>query len=226
MITKGNQQWLQYYNQIQFNDRWTLLTDGGYRWRENFDESSLFIVRMGVGYSLRPSLRVGAGMAYLGFYASEKVAKIENRPFQEIQLKNKIGKIELTQRFRLEERFFHLVQPSTLEKPNTFNFRYRYSVMFSGVLFYLSNSKQFVSLKIGDEVFFNSGKTIIYNRFDQNRFVVSPTINLEENLAISLTWNKQFANTPIKDQFISSDVFWLQINQKIVLKKKVRTEIK
>lgn len=216
---------MQYYSQVQFNDRWVLLTDGGYRWRDNFGESSQYIFRTGIGYKIKPSIRVASGFAHLGFFLSEKIVRIENRPYQEIQLRNKIGKMELNQRFRLEERFFHLKQSIQIEDPNTFNFRYRYSILFNFRLFHLSksNPEQYVSVKVGDEIFLNSGENIVYNRFDQNRMIVSPTININENLAVSLTWNYQYASTPVKDFFISSNVYWLQINHKIDLKKKRKT---
>jgi len=35
-VANGNQQWLQYYNETKLNDRWTLLFDGGYRWKDGF----------------------------------------------------------------------------------------------------------------------------------------------------------------------------------------------
>src|SRR3954449_6940044 len=72
-VKKGNQQWLQYYAQIKLSDKWTLLPDAGYRWANNFEVSSQYLIRVGLNYTLNPNIQVGGGFAHFGFYTSGKV---------------------------------------------------------------------------------------------------------------------------------------------------------
>jgi hypothetical protein len=219
-VVNSNQQWFQYYNQTKLSDKWTLLVDGGFRWKEGFQESSQFIVRAAMGYSLTSNIQISSGLAHLGFYSSDKISKVEFRPYQEITVKNKFNKIDLNHRYRVEERFFKSVDNGVIQSPNTFNFRFRYSLMLSIPLFQLSKEKpeKVFILNIGDEIFVNAGSDIVDNVFDQNRFIISPTFKLSDQLSISSTWNSQFASTSTPSRYTYTNVIWLQIKHKLNFK--------
>jgi len=221
-VLKNNQQWFQYYNQTKLNDHWTLLFDGGYRWNDGFQESSQYIVRAAIGYNLNSDIQISSGIAHLGFYSSDKLDKVELRPFQEIIVKNKFNKIGLNHRYRIEERFFYPVTNGEIQTPGTFNFRFRYAFMFSIPLFKLSKTKtdKAFLLNIGDEIFINAGKEVVNGIFDQNRIIVSPTFKLNESLSLSLTWNGQFASTQSQDIFNYTNVYWFQIKHNLKIEKK------
>jgi len=221
-VANGNQQWLQYYNETKLNDRWTLLFDGGYRWKDGFQESSQYIVRAGIGYNINSDIRVSSGLAHLGFYSSDDLKIVEFRPYQEILVKNQFSKIGLNHRFRIEERFFNPVTNRGTQTPNTFNFRFRYSFMVSIPLFRLSKVKtdKLFLINIGDEIFINAGKRVVNNVFGQNRFIVSPSFRLNESVTLSLTWNSQFTSTSSQATFNYTNVYWLQIKHKLDIRKK------
>jgi hypothetical protein len=221
-VVNGKQQWFQYYNQTKLNDKWTLLFDAGYRWKDGFQESSQYIVRAGVGYNINANIRISSGLAHLGFYSSDKLNKVEFRPYQEVLVHNKFNKIGLVHRYRIEERFFNPVTNGEIQTPNTFNFRFRYSLMVSIPLFKLSKVKKdkVFLINIGDEIFLHAGKSVVNNVFDQNRFIVSPTFKLDESSTLSLTWNSQFASTASQAVFNNTNVFWLQIKHELDFSKK------
>ncbi len=212
-VKKTSQQWIQSYQEAKLNSKWTLLLDGGFRWREGFKENSAYIVRAGVGYSILPNLRVSTGMAHMGFYVNNKIIRHEYRPYQDIQYKAPIGKIALTNRFRIEERFFK--EKSNLISANLsdFNFRFRYQIMVGIPLFQLSekNLNRKLILNIGDEIFINAGKQVTTQVFDQNRFLISPTLQWNKELSISFTYNTQFNSTPVSDHYVLNRIAWLQI---------------
>lgn len=216
-ISTGNQQWFQYYNQAKLGEKWTLLSDFGYRWKDGFDENSQYIIRTAIGYSINPSVRISLGFAHLGFYTANKISKIEFRPYQELAIKNNINKIEITNRCRIEERFFNLVNYEETQHPNTFNFRFRYSVMVSIPLFKLSseNDNKIFLLNIGDEIFMNTGNNFTHNNFDQNRLTVSPSLQLNKHVTFSLTWNSQFASASSLKTYQYTNVIWLQVKHKL-----------
>lgn len=219
-ISTENQQWLQYYNQIQLSDKWTWLSDAGYRWKGGFEEHSQYVIRTGIAYAINAAIRISSGFAHLGFYSSDKIDRVEFRPYQELLVINKFNKVGLNHRYRIEERFFNPVIDGQIQTPNSFNFRFRYSLMVSIPLFNLSKDrpeKVFI-VNIGDEIFLNAGNSIIDRVFDQNRLIISPTFKLSDRLILSLTWNNQFKSTSTKARFIHTNVFWFQVNQKLILK--------
>lgn len=218
----NNQQWLQYYNQIKLNEKWTWVNDGGYRWRGGFEESAQYILRTGIGYSINPNVRILTGFAHLGFFSDHAMNKVEFRPYQELVVKNRFNKIGITHRYRIEERFFNPIVDRSIESPNTFNFRFRYSFMASFPLFGLSKTdpdKLFV-LNIGDEIFINAGSSIVNNVFDQNRILISPSFLFSKNLTIALTWNSQFASTTQQASYRYSNIIWFQIKHNLDLNAK------
>jgi hypothetical protein len=217
IVSNGNQQWFQYYNQAKLGNKWTLFSDLGYRWKDGFHENSQYIIRTAIGYSIHPSLRISLGVAHLGSYIAKKASIFEFRPYQELALKNNFNEIELTNRFRVEERFFNFDYNGEIQLPSDFNFRFRYSIMMGIPLFRLSKEKtnRIFLLYIGDEIFINAGNTIANNIFDQNRIIFSPSLKLNEQVTFSLTWNSQFASTSLQNTYKYTNVIWFQIKHKL-----------
>jgi len=220
-VARANQQWFQYYAQLKLNGKWSLLADGGYRWKDGFKESSQYIARTGVGYSIKPGVRLAAGLAHLGFYTDGELVRIEFRPYQEVLLKRKIASLSLTHRYRIEERFFNYINSSS-ETPNSFNIRFRYSIMVAIPLFKLSKVQddKAVILNIGNELFISAGQDIVHNVFNQNRLVISPSLKMSDQFTVSFTWNFQFASTSTPGQYVRTNVMWLQLKHKLNLASK------
>lgn len=216
-VVTSDQIWIQSYNEAKISEKWTALLDGGLRWRGSFDEQQAYIVRGGMAYSLSQNLRISAGFAHQGFYAEKKIIRHEYRPYQEILLKDNLGKINLSHRFRVEERFFKdkLMDFSKTE----FNFRFRYAIMLGIPLANLSaaNPQRKLVLNLGDEIFLNAGKEITHRIFDQNRVIISPTLQWNRDLSIAFTYNSQFASTAVPEIFLQSHVAWLQIRYNLDL---------
>ncbi|PKQ46009.1 DUF2490 domain-containing protein [Confluentibacter flavum] len=101
------------------------------------------------------------------------------------------------------------------------NFRFRYSFAVNFTLFKLSktNPESLFLLRINDEIFINAGKETLNKIFDQNRFVVSPTFQLNNSLSISPTWNSQYASTSTSGHYRQTNVFWLQVRHNLDLSK-------
>ncbi len=212
-INSENQIWLQYYAQTKLNDKFALLLDGGLRWKNLFEQRTQYIIRSGISYSLNPTIKVSTGFAHLGFYKMDQFNRVEFRPYQELLVNQKVKSIDIKHRIRLEERFFNSIADGLIQNPNSFNFRFRYSLMTNFPLIHLSKSQKErrISLTIGDEIFFNSGRSP-FNTFDQNRFMVAPTLHINKDFKIAFTWSKQFASSQVKNTYTNTHVFWLQIN--------------
>lgn len=212
-VTHGDQQWFQYYNQSVLSKNFTLLTDGGFRWKNRLNEKSQYLVRTGLGYNLDATIRIAAGIAFLGFYDKNAIYKTEIRPYQEISIKNKIKTLKITHRFRSEQRFF-----SYPDNINTaFNHRLRYRIMLDLPLFSLSSSDtdKKVSITLGDEILLNAGKEVIFNIFSQNRFLVGTSIPVNKNLSISLLYYLSYSKSNSPNDYQQNNNVWLGIKHKL-----------
>jgi hypothetical protein len=216
IIKRGNQQWLQYYAQIKLSDKWILLADGGYRMANNFQNSYQYLIRAGLNYVLNPNIQVGVGFAHFATFSNGKISRDEFRPYEELGIRSKLSNIDINNRIRIEERFFDPVENGHIKGPGTFNFRFRYSLMAGIPLFNLAKTDKDkkILLNVGDEVFLNAGKKIVYNVFDQNRFLISPTIQFSKNFSVSFTYNNQFAATNVAATYNQTNVVWIQVRQK------------
>lgn len=221
-INYSNQQWIQYYNKLHFSEHWSLLTDGGFRTKDAFNSPSQYIVRTGIAYQLNPNLRFAAGFAHLGFYRSDSLSSMEFRPYQEVLLKQKVGKVSIGHRFRLEQRVFRNLDPAGgLSSTGDFNLRYRYRLFLNIPLWISKNTAgRKLQLNVGDEIFLASGKDVVYNIFNQNRILVGPTFKINKNFGISMTYNHQFIGKNAPAEYNQDYVFWLGIKHTIDLRKK------
>ncbi len=221
-VLKSNQEWFQYYGQVKLDEHWSIQADAGFRWLADFKEPSQYIIRAGAKYALDEKIGLATGFAFLGGYSMGSLNRLEYRPYQEFSLSNKILNFSADQRFRIEERFLKsLANASEIEK-NTFGLRLRYSLIFGTCLFSLSksNPEQKMMLFFGDEVFLQFGKDANKTIFDQNRIIISPTLQLGKDLAISFTYNNQYSSTITPDMFNHTHVFWLQVRHKLSVIKK------
>jgi hypothetical protein len=216
-VLTSNQVWIQSYHEGRISGKWVALLDAGFRWRDGVDDKLAYIVRGGVGYSLSPNLRIWGGFAFMGVYGEKQIIRHEYRPYQELLVKDQLGKLTISHRYRLEERIFkdEVLDIATVD----FNFRFRYAVMLGIPLANLSSKdpdRRFI-LNLGDEIFLNASKEITHNIFDQNRLIISPTLQWSKDLGISLTYNSQFGSSGDPDIFLKSNVFWLQIRYNLDL---------
>lgn len=210
-VVSSDQVWLQSYHETMISERWAALLDGGFRWRDGFDKELAYIIRAGMSYSISPKLRGAGGFAFLGAYDGGTVVRHEYRPYQELLLKDKLGIVNVSHRFRAEERFFKELLSDSARAD--FNFRFRYSILLGIPVANLSQKKPHrkLILTLGDEIFLNAGREITHRVFDQNRLIISPTVQWNQELSVAFTYNSQFASTPDPETFLQSHVAWLQI---------------
>ncbi|GAB3647934.1 DUF2490 domain-containing protein [Echinicola sediminis] len=217
-VAHDNQQWLQYYNSLLLSDKWSISSDAGIRFKNHFDHFSTYIVRTAINYHLDNSTEIGLGFAHLGSYIDQERQLVEFRPFQEFNTTQTTHSIGLSHRFRVEERFFKSTDQAPVET-EAFNFRFRYRFMVKIPLLSFSSDKtaKNLSFNAGDEIFINAGKEISHNIFDQNRILLGPVLEFNENISASFTYQHQFSSGSSPSQYRQTDVFWLSIKHKLSL---------
>lgn len=213
--SKENQQWVHYYGQAKLSKTWTWLYDGGYRWKDQFDARSQYIIRAAASYKINDRMSVSAGFANLGNYTADKISKTEFRPHQDITIKDALGKVTINHRYRVEQRMFHPVVDGNIGASSEFSWRFRYALTATFPVIVQEGSSRGFYMTLSNELFLMAGKDITYNIFDQNRIMISPTYQHSSNLSVALTYNNQFAGTTKAGAYKHVNVLWLQIRHKV-----------
>lgn len=218
-VSYTNQQWFQYYNKLEFNSHWLLLSDAGFRFRDRFQQKSQYLIRAAAGYKLNSKVRFSAGMAHLGFYGIHKLRMMEYRPHQQFSIFHESNRSRFKHRFRLEERYFETIKTEYLGKVSRFNWRWRYRFLWH----YLLNPNTSKTIRfwsvIGNEILLNAGTGIGHRVFDQNRFLLGASAKFSAGWVISLTYNYQWRSSVIPDNYIQDSIFWFGIKQTLKVNK-------
>ncbi|MCB0689354.1 MAG: DUF2490 domain-containing protein [Saprospiraceae bacterium] len=219
-VTREHQQWLQLDGLTRLSERWSLLYAAGYRWKDGFQAPAQYIIRSATQIHFSNHFLVGGGFGISGTYANGRVNRIEYRPYQDLSLKNTWGKVDLTHRYRIEERFFQYRDTGKITPDEKLMVRLRYALNLTIPLFKIGpkESEKRILWKAGDEVFFNTEKNTGYDIFGQNRILFGPVYQASKNLLFSLSWNSQFSTTTTPGLFRHKDAIWLQVRHQVDLR--------
>lgn len=169
-VQTQNHVWTSLNSQIRFSERWGIAADVHIRRTDFLQSNSFFFLRAGGLYYANKQLTLGAGYAHMWLANQKDATELfsnENRLHQQAVLNQQLGTVQLNQRLRIEKRWIQKVVNfiPTNEQRYTTRFRYQLSMNIP-----VSSNKKIPMLSIADELMLQTGKDIIYNHFDQNRF--------------------------------------------------------
>ncbi len=151
-----------------------------YQWRRTeFGKSwQQSLLRPAINYQVTPALQVQLAYVWAetypyGEYTINSFGKTfpEHRVAEQVQINDEIGRVGLTHRFRLEQRWLAKYNSAASEKPDDFTFlnRFRYMLRLQCPLQGKTlDDKEFYAAAY-DELFIGLGKNVGENIFDQNR---------------------------------------------------------
>lgn len=169
--------WVSYYGDLELTDKWGLIWDASMRRSGPFDEMYAVFARGGVTYALAPSARVAAGFSRSETwpYGELPIAyrTPERRIWEQLQLSHAVGRLGITHRYRLEQRWQGRKDPpddqvANWVRTNRFRYQLRATLPLAGKTL---DPREWY-LTAADEVFIAFGSNVQYNVFDQNRAAV------------------------------------------------------
>lgn len=170
------QTWIAYFNQMRISDRWGTWFDGHLRTLDGFtDDLSTLILRAGITYHANDRLRFTAGYGFINFFPAGNhpgISQPEHRPWQQVAWTRAGKRSRLSNNLRLEERYRRKIKDEDeLASGYNFNYRLRHNVSLMLPLAKNAFAPNTFSVAMNNEVHVNFGKQIVYNYFDQNRFL-------------------------------------------------------
>nr|WKN39539.1 DUF2490 domain-containing protein [Tunicatimonas sp. TK19036] len=212
--------WLRYSNRLTINEHWLLYSEVEGRWFAFTDRLHQWVLpRVQMHYQVNKTTDVALGNTFflqaLPQTADEAVDRIrpEIRPHQELNFSQPLGKLKISHRYKIEERFF---QRTSVDEPDfSFRFRYRLQVQIP-----ITNpEKRFpVSLRVFDEVMFNAGKNIVHNVFDQNRIFADCQVKLAPEWTIEMGYMNWFQQRPTGNDFFNRHIGRITVAHSLNLK--------
>ncbi|GAA4423619.1 hypothetical protein GCM10023188_02640 [Pontibacter saemangeumensis] len=222
-VTKQQLVTYTYNNTLAFRPKWALTTEIQERRFRNPDEQHQFQISSRLYYSLGKSWGASVGFAYLlqspqDPHATDDLVVPELRPYVQFDYRQRIGRLSIGHRYMIEKRFFRNTAYGELAKGYNTNYRFRYRL---GLEYHIANINNLpLQVKASEEIHVNAGKSILYNRFNQNRIYVGLNYALHKNINIEAGYLYWFQQRVTGNQFFSRDIISLMIFHKINLNKK------
>lgn len=166
--------WVMLYGTHKISNSFNLITEFRLHNYEVFKDLDNQFIRTGLNYQINPEVSVTAGYIHQYSETIENTRVSENRPYEEITLKNKIRKLSIAHRYRIEHRWINK------NGSTDFSNRMRYRLMISYPLF-----DKFYGVFF-DEVFINLQEPI----YNQNRLHLGFGYAFYPNLKLELGYLK------------------------------------
>ena len=185
-ITRRYKSWFSINSEIHINKQWSLLADVHIRRNQFLNESSFYFVRTGIAYHINKDVYVAAGYAHLWGAPTTpgwKTYSQENRVYQQLQYSSFLGKINILQRLRNEQRWQQKISNDIYTGQNRFTNRIRYLLSVTIPVF---KKQTLPSLVVADELHIQFGKEVVYNTFDQNRIFIGIKQKINKQLSVDM----------------------------------------
>jgi hypothetical protein len=180
--------WFGYFGDHPVSKRWELHLEGQWRRHDLGLKWQQLFVRPGVNFELNKKVSLTAGYAFAdtfqyGDYPTSYRFP-EHRVFEQVLLKQTVGKLDLQHRYRLEQRFLGTRSDPSIDSIDSSRYenRFRYLARVNIPLtvderYYIGTSNEF---------FVNFGKNVAENIFDQNRAYVAVGLPVAKATRIEL----------------------------------------
>lgn len=184
--------WLIYIGSKELKNGWNIHNEVQYRNYDAVGDLEQLLLRTGLGYNLTKNnnnLLLGYGYILSENYVGDtdqKVSVNEHRIFQQFTTKQNVGVLNLSHRYRFEQRFVE----------DDFKMRFRYFLGLKIPLQNKADGNNPLYLSAYNEIFLNTKSEI----FDRNRLYGGLGYQFSKQLRLELGYMNQFFETSSRDQ--------------------------
>lgn len=207
-IKYSNSLWFSDFTRINFKKNWSVYFDFGLRGSDWADKWSQQLVRPGISYSINEKVNITAGVAYFKHFSGNSFRE-EFRGWEQLLFTNTIKRIKMNHRLRVEQRYIR--SKAEVQTSGIITNRYRYMLQFQVPLNHSNIKENTFYVVVSDELMFNSGSTVVYNSFDQNRASIGLGYKLNDLFNAVLSYTDIFLVKNRKDSFEQTNVINLSL---------------
>ena len=173
--------WYAYNGTFKLDSKFSIHTE--YQWRRNdyITTWQQSLLRLGLNYQANPNLQLRVGYAWAETFPYGEIPIngmgkdfTEHRIYEMATITDKIGKVDLSHRFMLEQRWVGRYSNANLTSEDQYPFlnRARYMIRLQMPLKGNSIGDKTPYVAVYDELMIGFGKNVGENVFDQNRIGV------------------------------------------------------
>lgn len=208
--------WYVYNGDHKVGQKWEVHTE--YQWRRidlirTWQQS---LARLGLNYKLSDNVKLSGGYTYFvtfpyGQYpqADQGVPYPEHRIYEDIQFKSAYGRLGLTHRFRLEQRWLGQLSEENPRQVSDWEYQNRVRYQIAGVIALKGDrvrDGEFY-LNFFDELFIGFGQNVGQNIFNQNRISGGLGYQIRDNFKLELNYLNQILQHAEPDKASGNPVF-------------------
>jgi hypothetical protein len=199
-IANQSNAWLVYIGNHKINARWGIHTDYQFRRSEFLKDWQQSLTRVGLEYYTKKGPQFTAGYAHVRTfpYGEQQVLakNDEHRLWQQVSLKNSVGRFDLQHRYRLEQRLlekFKITPTDNVElDERVLRHRMRYRLQLQIPINNDKMEDNTVFFSASDEIFLGFGKGVAKNVMDQNRMYAGFGYRFSQALNLQLGYLNQY----------------------------------
>lgn len=159
--------WFNYFGTIKLKAKWSLHTE--YQWRrvQIIKDWQQSLLRIGVNYQLNNDVQFRLGYAWAETFAYGDIPLnafgkqfTEHRTYQMATINDKIGKVSLSHRFMLEQRWLGRYTSATDTKDDDFLFMNRMRYMIKGQIPLINYETNSIYAAAYNEILIGFGKNV------------------------------------------------------------------
>lgn len=203
------QSWISVNSTLKVSSHWAVIADFHNRRNHFLGDNSFYFARTGLQYVIDKNLSATLGYGHFWGYPTTRgwhTIAHENRIYQQLQYTARWRHVVLTQRLRNEQRWQQKMANDQFTGQLRFTDRVRYLFNLNMPLF---KNPQMPSLLLADELCLQSGKEIVYNTFDQNRFFIGIKEQLSPDLSFDMGYMRVFQQKKSGYEFDRNHTFRL-----------------
>lgn len=208
--------WYVYTGDHKISDKWKLHTE--YQWRRvDFIRSwQQSLARLGATYAVSKRVKVGGAYTYFvtfpyGKYpqADQEAPYSEHRIHEDIELSETYGRLKLSHRFRLEQRWLSQLAANNPRQIVDWQFqnRIRYQLTAEVPLQGVTLDDGEFYLNFFDELFIGFGQNVEENVFNQNRISGGLGYQFRKGMQLELNYLNQIVQHAERDPITNQSVF-------------------
>ena len=171
--------WYMYFGTNKISDKFSLHTEAQFRYYETTGNFNQLLLRTGINYHINPDAIVTLGYGYISTDGTfeefpDEINAKENRIFQQLILKNKVGEFLFEHRYRLEQRFIDF--GDITDTQHRARYRLQVTLPLTDIFF----------INVYDEVFLNLQDEV----FGQNRLYAALGVHITSNSSLQIGYLK------------------------------------
>lgn len=192
-VVKGQtNSWFSLLNRFELNDKWSISNELHERTGAFLHNQGQFLIRPSVDYHLNKQVEFSLGYTYIHVNPydpySLPIGRNENNMWEQVLLKNSIGKVKFFYRFRQEHRWINhieVINDNYALKGNDFSNRLRYRFITTFDIYKFQKPEHKIYAVVWDEIWISQSDNLAPKDFNRNwlylgvEYTFNPTTNIQ-----------------------------------------------